>query len=151
MRDIKETALSLLSKKSYSAKKLSEKLKDKGYQDLQIGQEIERLKKLKFIDDAAFAASFTERLFKKNKGVLLIEIELKKCGIDSEIAAAAIKEICGGKEAYEQILEVMRKKYKNVDMKDEKFLSKVGAFFIARGFAHDDIEKAFNAYCEPSR
>ena len=145
MREIKEAAVALLAKKSYSAKQLIEKLKDKGYLDFETEQEIERLKKLKFIDDEAFAADYAERLFKKNKGALLIELELKRCGIDSDLAAAIVKEVCGGKEAHEQILELMTKKYKNADMKDVKFLHKAAAFLISRGFAQEDIEKAFNA------
>ena len=145
MRKIREVSLSLLAKKSHSEKQLSEKLKDKGYSDLETEQEIEKLKKLNFIDDEVFAADYAERLFKKNKGALLIELELKKCGIDSDLAAAVIKEKCGGKEAHEQILELMSKKYKNADKKDEKFLHKAAAFLISRGFAQEDIEKAFNA------
>ena len=51
-----------------------------------------------------------------------------------------------GKEPYLQIIDIMKKRYSNFDGKDKNEVRKIAMFFQRRGFASQDIAKAFREF-----
>ncbi len=143
---LKNYALFLLSKKSYSRKNLSDKLIQKGFEKENIEKLIERFSELNFINDESFARSFADSLRSRGKGILYIKNELKKHKIDNETIDEILKEPEDQTEEYERIIKVIKKKYPNFDNNDRDMQRKAAMFLQRRGFSYDDISKAFREY-----
>lgn len=139
-------ALSLAAKRSYSAKTLYEKLLQKGYDNNAANNAVNRLKELNYINDEKFATVFAQYLVNRGKGEFAIKTELDKRGISKELISKALKTIKSNEEPYEQIIKMIISKYKNFDGKDKNEVRKVASFFLRRGFASEDIAKAFREY-----
>jgi regulatory protein len=138
---LNETA-KLLSKKSFSAKDLFNKLIKKGYSDKSSSIAIEKMKELGYINDERYSLNLSESLIEKNKSLNFIRAKLESHNIDKEIISKVLSGICNNQN--EQILKLIRKKFKNLDINDEKSFDRVAAFLERNGFESDDIEKVLN-------
>ncbi|MDR3244480.1 MAG: recombination regulator RecX [Elusimicrobiota bacterium] len=139
---IMDDALGIISKRSVSEKMIFDKLISKGYEENSARNAINRLKELGYIDDEKYAQTIAEYLLKKSKGSNMIDYELQKRGIEPAIIAKTLANINKQKTPCGQILEIINKKFKNSDLKDEKSFAKTALFFERRGFLQEDIEKA---------
>jgi Uncharacterized protein conserved in bacteria len=139
-------ALALISKRSYSAKMLETKLLDKGYEPENAKRAVKRLQELNYIDDVKYAKMFAEYLANRAKGEFAIKAELEKAGIAKELAKEVLENIKSEEEAYEQIIKIMKSKFKKFDPKDKNETRRAAAFFLRRGFSSEDVAKAFRKY-----
>ena len=81
----------------------------------------------------------------KGKGPFYIKNELKQHDIDSEIITKLL-ENNEENEPYLQIINIMKKKYPKFEVKDKNEVRKTAMFFQRRGFASQDIAKAFREF-----
>ena len=75
-----------------------------------------------------------------------IKNELKQHDIDNEIIFKVMDSAKEEKEPYLQIIDIMKKKYSKFDGKDKNEVRKIAMFFQRRGFASQDIAKAFREF-----
>ena len=139
-------ALYLISNRMYSKKSLSDKLSSRGFEKSDIEKVITRFIELNYINDEIFAQNLVEYLQSKGKGPFYIKNELKQHDIDNEIISKVMDSAKEEKEPYLQIIDLMKKKYPKFDGKDKNEVRKIAMFFQRRGFASQDIAKAFREF-----
>ena len=141
--DVMSDALVLVSKRSYSSKTLHEKLVQKGYESLNVSKAVKRLEELNYINDEKFSKVYAIYLSQKGKGEFAIKAGLEKQGISKDLVQDALESVKMGLEPYEQIIKILKTKFKKFDGKDKNEVRRVAAFFLRRGFSSEDIAKAF--------
>ncbi|WP_372520472.1 regulatory protein RecX [Candidatus Ruminimicrobiellum ovillum] len=138
-------AFYLISHKLYSKKSLSDKLLSRGFEKKDIEKVITRFVELNYINDEVFAQNLVEYLQSRGKGPFYIKNELKQHDIDNEIISK-VMESDEENETYMQIINIMKKKFSKFDGKDKNEVRKTAMFFQRRGFASQDIAKAFREF-----
>lgn len=128
MSTIKAKAFSLLAKRSYFSKQLSEKLKEKGYPEKEIAPLIDELKEQKWLDDHDLAERFIQREREKGYGARVIAQKLR------QKAGPLPIEIADG-----EIAQLIERKYKKKLPIDRQ---KVIAALLRRGFSYELIQRA---------
>lgn len=139
-------ALALVAKRSYSSKGLYDKLIQKGYEPQHAKSAVERLKELNYIDDAKFAKNYAAYLISSGKGEFAIKAELEKRGIPKNLLCTALDFVKKEEEPHEQIIKIIRSKFKKLDFKDKNEIRKAASFFLRRGFSSESISKALREY-----
>lgn len=145
-------ALNLLSKRSYSEKRIREKLSEdfrggtrkRSLSLADINKAIKRLLELSFLDDRKFAQSLSREMAEfRHFGPRRIYMELIKKGIPKELAKETTDNIEHAfDESLDEILKKYLKKCKNVPR--EKIYNRAMGFAIRRGFSYDQAKNAFN-------
>lgn len=88
---VRQAALHLLSYRMRGTEELRRRLKDKGFRAPLIKQCLETLAEQGLLDDRAFAASYTRsRLAARPRGPFRIRQELRKKGVNEDVARDAI-------------------------------------------------------------
>lgn len=139
-------ALALVAKRSYSSKNLETKLIGKGYDPERAKNAIKRLRELNYIDDLKYARMLAQHLYSRAKGEYAIKAELEKAGISKDLIKEAMQAIKSESEPHEQIIKVMKTKFKSFDPKDKNEARRIAAFFLRRGFTSENVAKAFREY-----
>jgi regulatory protein len=107
---------------------------------------INRLKKLKFVDDAQFAKSWVRsRIEYKPKSLTIIKLELRQRGISQDLIEEAVAEIPENKD--DKILAkelLIRKKRIYESMEKQERLRKAGGFLARKGFSFESIKAAID-------
>lgn len=132
-----DRALQYLSYRPRSEFEVKVRLKRYGYEDEAITTVLNRLQKLAYIDDVAFANFWKEnRSSFSSRSTRLMAQELKQKGIDSETITETITGINDEDEAYRAGL----KKANSLSTVDKyEFRKKVSAFLRRRGFDYEVI------------
>ena len=141
-------ALKLVSRRSYSVQSLSDKLLLKGYGPDNIKPAISRLAELGYINDEKYALVYAKYLSERSKGEYAIKQALEEKGISKELINKALNSLKTEAEPYEQIIETIKRKFKDFNAKDKNELRRIASFFLRRGFTSEDISKAFRLYKE---
>ena len=95
----REICLRLLTDRARTRQELAQALRRKGVPDDAAGAVLERFDEVGLIDDAAFAGQWV-RSRHRNKGLArrAIALELRRKGVDDEVAGAALAEVDTGSE-----------------------------------------------------
>ena len=143
----RDTALNILSRKSITSFELSQKLAEKGYEPIVIGEVKEELASLGYIDDEAYASMYLEYCIEKIWGIKKIQYEMKLKGISDEIIGDVLSSY---NEAYvlEQMTELILQKYSNLCLSDQKDKAKIIRYFAARGLDFSLINTAISKAAE---
>ncbi|MCA6071897.1 MAG: recombination regulator RecX [Endomicrobium sp.] len=141
-------ALVLVSKRSYSSKTLHERLIQRGYESLNAAKAVKRLEELNYINDEKFSKVYAAYLSQKGKGEFVIKAELEKQGISKDLVQDALESVKMKLEPYEQIIKILKTKFKKFNGKDKNETRRAAAFFLRRGFSSEDIAKAFRNYSQ---
>ncbi|MDR1695739.1 MAG: recombination regulator RecX [Endomicrobium sp.] len=141
-------ALLLVSKRSYSVKSLSDKLLFKGYEPGNIKSAVSRLTELGYVNDEKFALAYAKYLSEKGKGEYALKQALEEKGISRDLINKALDSLKTEAEPFEQIIETIKRKFKDFNPKDKNEVRRAAAFFLRRGFASEDISKALRLYKE---
>jgi len=141
-------ALALVSKRSYSIKSLSDKLLLKGYEPDKIKDAVSRLAELGYINDEKYALAYAKYLSERGKGEYAVKQGLDEKGIPKDIINKALDSLKTESEPYEQIIETIKRKFKDFNPKDKNEVRRAASFFLRRGFASEDISKALRLYRE---
>ncbi len=134
-RILKEYSLKILSSREYSEFALLKKLKIKINNEKAIKSVLNYLKESKYINDAEFARHYLEnKLYRDNKGLYKIKLELTQQGISENI----IENLCSEIEDSLQIniaAKLAEKKIKSCNTDDiVKLKGKVFRFLMSKGF-----------------
>ncbi|OEG70006.1 hypothetical protein ATZ36_06605 [Candidatus Endomicrobiellum trichonymphae] len=136
-------ALALVSKRSYSSKNLQTKLLQKGCEPENAAKAVKELEELNYVNDEKFAKVYGTYLSQKGKGEFAIKAELKKQGIEKSLINDVLETIKTDIEPYEQIIKILKTKFKKFSGKDKNEIRRTASFFLRRGFSYQDIAKAF--------
>lgn len=135
----KNIALNFLTHRKRTAKEITDKLKEKGFEESIVEKTLDYLKNYGLVDDKDYANSFVKDKVKLNKhGPQRIKYDLYRKGISQEI----IEEVLMKDDEYPRALELAKKKmssYKNDDR--DKIYRKLGGFLQRRGYSYDCISK----------
>jgi regulatory protein len=139
-------ALALVSKRSYSSQNLQTKLLQKGCEPENAAKATKELEELSYINDEKFAKVYGAYLSQKGKGEFAIKAKLEKQGIEKSLINDVLETIKIDIEPYEQIIKILKTKFKKFSGKDKNEIRKATSFFLRRGFSYQDIAKAFRLY-----
>lgn len=135
----KNIALNFLTHRKRTAKEITDKLKEKGFEESIVEKTLDYLINYGLVDDKDYANSFVKDKVKLNKhGPQRIKYDLYRKGISQEI----IEEVLMKDDEYPRALELAKKKmssYKNDDR--DKIYRKLGGFLQRRGYSYDCISK----------
>lgn len=141
MINCREYALKLITIKDRTKKEIYEKLKQKGYDETSITEEIAFLEEYGYINDANYARKFVNDCVNIKKwGGKRIYSELVRKGIDRDIIDGLINQ-----DNEEEILMAeFEKRFKNSDLSNIKERRRIFGFFMRRGFKSSAIQYVLN-------
>ena len=128
-------ALKMLIRREHSQLELSNKLRLKGFDDVDIKHSIDLLIEQKYQSDERFSEAFVLMRYNQGKGPIIISSDLKKRGIESFDLSIF--------DWFELAKEVREKKFGQNLPSDYKTQSKQKRFLKSRGFGFDQINKTF--------
>ena len=138
-----DKALLHITSSMKTEKDVREYLKRKGYLEEVISYVIEKLKGYGYLDDAQYAAQYTESAAKR-KGKKLIALELRRKGVDDESARAALE----GVDEHETCRRTLGKYLRGKDLSDANVYRKAYAHLISKGFDYETARAALEEYRE---
>jgi len=129
------SALNLIKYRARSEKELSDRLKEKGFDEEVIDKVIEKCKKSGLIDDKLFAYLYAyDKLTLDKKGPMFIQHELKRLGVEEQFIFDAIEKAKNEVDINEIALELAKNYY---EKKQDTLKTK--AYLYRRGFEPDII------------
>jgi regulatory protein len=147
-RDIsaaKRIAYQLLKFRARSEREIRDRLKQKGFAPEIIGQTIEGLYRLKYLNDREFAAAWTNSRLNKPLGIRRIRLELRQKGISEELIAETLDNIRPKYREYDTVLELARARFgKMKGIEEPKARRRVYTFLAHRGFNIDTINEVMD-------
>lgn len=139
MTKVLDCALRLLTRREHSAKELSEKLKQKGFQAEEIESALESCQRLDLQSDKRFVEVYVRSRIRQGYGPLKIVQELKQKGVDSELIHKEIKQEAPNWLTH--ALNVWEKKCKGQINLSFQEIQKQQRFLLYRGFDMDIISQ----------
>ncbi|OMF83290.1 regulatory protein RecX [Paenibacillus glucanolyticus] len=141
-------ALNHLSRKPRTAKEISQRLQQKGFEQNSVETTLERLEKDNLVDDALYAKMWAEqRMTSHKKGRLWVKQELRQKGIGTELISEALGEISADAEL-ESALTVGRKKWQQTHGEQLDRKRKTGAYLMRRGFGGEQVRQVLKLLIE---
>lgn len=128
---------------SYSAKSVSDvicKMKTHGFEPDVIDTSVELLKEYNYLDDNAYAKSFTsDRKVIKKAGKNLIIQELRMKGIDAAIIQEVVSASCDEVSEFERALELGKKKIRAAALEKDRMkeLKRMYSMLMRKGYSSD--------------
>jgi regulatory protein len=146
LADVRESACRYLAIREHSAREIHTKLSRKGYASELIQQALQELTEEGLLSDLRFAGSYTRSRINKLVGPLKIRAELMKRGVDGEIIDDTLSEY---QDNFPQCASrwVEKKARGEVTQKEKARLYRSGT---SRGFTHDQVMRAIDAYLKVS-
>ena len=140
-----DTAVRMLSYGPRSVHELRDRLKRKSFEPEIITATVGRLKELGYVDDEAFARSWTEtRQSSRPRSARLLASELRLKGIAPQVANEATSAISDDEAAYEAASGKLRSLR---GLQYKTFRERLGRFLTSRGFdygvAQETIERCW--------
>ncbi len=128
--DALDAAVRVLRVRDHTAASLDTRLARRGVEVEQRAQAVARLQELGYVDDARFAHARAAALAARGSGNLLIEDDLQRHGVSSELAEEAIAAL---EPEHERAATIVARR--GVGPKTARFLA-------SKGFADDVVEVA---------
>lgn len=138
IKEARDIAIRLLSRREYSRKEIQQKLSQKGYQQTDIDQVLAFLVDHGAQSDQRFAEHFARFRASKGYGPKRIRLELKEKGVDNAVIELGLE--LAEVDWYQRAMEVCNKKFKGqvADSWEEK--SRQSRFLAYRGFDREHID-----------
>lgn len=137
-----EAAAMILGRRACSVAELSEKLKDRGYQESEIAEAMDKLASYGLVDDAAYAAALAERAAAKYQSRKALLFDLAQRGIDRETALAAADSLPDPADTLDTLIAA---RLHGAPL-DRATRERTYRFLAARGFSPSDIGAALSRY-----
>lgn len=134
----KEYALRALDRRDYSARELTRKLLDKGYEEAEAAAAVERLMELGFVDDARYAPLLVRHYAAKGYGAQRVKQELSRRGIARELWDAAMEEMPQQDDTVDRLL---RSRLRS-ETPDRAEIKRASDYLLRRGYRWDEIKSA---------
>jgi len=144
-------ALRILARCDRSAADLGNRLRRSNYPNEQIEDALSRCRKLGYLDDRRLADNLARSMTESGRAVgRKLLFELKKKGIPTELAEAAVAAAGDSVDAGQQLLATLRRRFPDFDPRapDPPQRRRVLGFFQRRGYRLDEIFAAFDALAE---
>lgn len=138
IKNIRLKAMDFLARREYSHKELKQKLFERFPDSAEIEQVLDALTKDGLQSDARFADSFFRLRVNAGYGPNYIRAELRQRGIDEALIAEVFSE--QGVDWLEAARQVFDKKFRGVDLSDQKARAKCMRFMQYKGFTFDQIK-----------
>ena len=134
-----DRAVRFLSYRPRSVQEVRRYLLDKGVDEFEAGEIIQRLMDLGYLDDREFARWWVENRSEFSpRGSYALRRELRRKGVEDEVIAAALDQCAP--DAGEKIEAVARKRARRLRGEDAlAFRRKLGAFLLRRGFSYESV------------
>lgn len=138
-----DAACDYLSRAEHSTKEVRDKLSEKGYDEAEIEEAVQKLTELRFLDDPGFTVRYIEYAMSKGRGMRRIREELRRKGIDSYLVEDAVYELTEGgqlsedsgrERALAQAMAIASGKEI-----DEKLIAKVARRLQTQGFESSEV------------
>ncbi|MFH1009873.1 MAG: regulatory protein RecX [bacterium] len=139
-----KVALKLLARRAYSERRLSEKLRDKGFNETVIREVLAACRRKNFVNDRDFAKNFVERRLetRPRAGHVLIG-ELLKQGISLRLAREVVEEHVTGEIESQSAKVMAMKKWKQFSpLGADVCFRRVSSYLARRGYNWDAISEA---------
>ena len=134
----KNKAITLLSYRPRSIQEISQKLAQKGYDELVIDRVLQHLQDVALLDDQAFAAYWVEqRQTFKPRSRLALHNELRRKGVSRRIIETAVANVDETEAAHKAIES---KLWQWRSLPQETFMQKAGQYLQRRGFSYAIIK-----------
>lgn len=137
IKNIRLKAMDFLARREYSHKELKQKLFERFPDSAEIDQVLDTLIKDGLQSDARFADSFFRLRVNAGYGPNYIRAELRQRGIDEVLVTEVFAE--QGVDWVEAARQVFDKKFRGVDLSDQKARAKCMRFMQYKGFTFDQI------------
>ena len=138
----KERALALLDKRDYSRAELLKKLLEKGEDETEATQAVDRLEELGFVDDARYAPIVVRHYAAKGYGARRVQQELARRGIPRELWDAAMEQMPAQDDTIDRLLQ---SRLRGVEV-DRAALKRASDFLLRKGYGWDEIKSALERY-----
>jgi regulatory protein len=140
-------ALGFLGYRARSEKEMRDRLRRYGYGDQTVEGVVGRLKELGYLDDADFARLAAREKARKY-GPRRVLGELRKSGLDSQIAQDAVDEEFAGRSELEEAFSAAERRYNRGGSEAEA--RKVYGFLMRRGYSAEVCSEVAREYREAS-
>lgn len=105
-------ALRILTRRDHSEQELIRKLCGKGFDPEVVSPVLEKLRKLKYLDDRRFASRWIEDALGRQRFFgSRLRMELVRRGVDAELAAEVVAAATEGESEAERLKEVVARKF----------------------------------------
>lgn len=139
-------AVKLLAARTYSTRKLREKLRIKGYLAEEIDAAIARLQEKKLLDDERYAEGFVRtRIETHPRGKSALVRDLVARGVSGATAKQAVNESLSAEQEFDLAAELVERKgrqYAGLDKETRR--RRLTALLARRGFRPDTIRKVLS-------
>lgn len=129
--------IDLLSRREHSVKELSNKLRIREYQEDEITEVLNFLVQEDYLNELRYTDSVYRTRKNKGYGKLYIENELSQKGIKQSMIAEVADDL--DIDWYQHAESVYQKRYKDIEIIDQKDKAKRIRFMQYRGFSSDEI------------
>jgi regulatory protein len=129
-----DSAYRFLAYRPRSESEVRTRLRRAKVDDTTISVVVAKLREQRFLDDAAFAQSWTEsRQNHSPRSRRMLQFELRRKGVAQDVAETAAAEVEDGDAAY-RAAEARARRMR--DMEFESFQKRLGDFLLRRGFSY---------------
>lgn len=129
-----DCALNSLGKSVKTQKEIINKLVKKGFLKEIAEETVEKLKDYGYINDESYSKRYAET-YKNYKGKRLIKMELKRRGVDDNVAEKVLDSEIDSE--LDTAMKIAEKYVKNKE-KDSKTLQKCYKYLLSKGFSYED-------------
>jgi regulatory protein len=137
-------ALNVLGYRARSSRELRERLTRAGYAEETVDEVIERLGELGYLDDEEFAREAVRGKARKY-GPRRIYGDLRRAGVDEDIARETVEEKFPGRSEYESARATARRRYNTGDRSDAQ-ARRVYGFLMRRGYSTEVCAEVAREY-----
>jgi len=133
----------MLARRARSEAEISTGLVAHGASRTTVGKVLGRLRSLGYIDDEKLAGEWTDRWKERGYGVLRIEAELRKSGIDEAIVERmSIDE----RDERARAKELLLRRFSPEDLRNRRGMARAARFLAGRGFTPEVIDSLFEVW-----
>ena len=142
------TALRLLTHRDHSKYELSQKLKQRAFENDVIEKVFLECERLDYLNDERTAQAFIDQLLRKGYGAKRIRLELKRKGLTGKRIAGILNEMLSETSELENAERVLVKNIKRFDREADrqKRKAKIFRFLYSRGFSNQVISEVIKKY-----
>jgi regulatory protein len=139
-------ALHSLGYRARSARELRERLSRAGYAGETVSGILARLEELGYLNDEEFARNAARDKVRKRYGPRRILGELRRAGVDEEIAQGIVEEEFAGRSELEEARAVVQRRY-NAGERSDAQARRVHGFLMRRGYSAAVSAEIARSYC----
>lgn len=143
--DIRDAAVKYLAPRARTCGEVKKHLEGKGFEPEEIGETIEELKSLHYLDDEEYCRMYFEYAFGKGKGIFRVKRELEEKGISGDIIDIALEDY----EQKDTELERAKRQAEKIAAgkeHDEKLMGRIGRRLTSLGYSADVVYQVIGMY-----